>query len=184
MHHQSHGHIYILFDFFWKFCSVAFYNLFYDAYEINFSIECEACIEVHCFRYEHTNVPWHFIEKIILFKLNFLGEESRWQRNRTGRHFLSYKFIKRTIEWWAKFTKQLLIASSGHQVPRKSAHCLWREVGQNIKDKKGDKRAREGDPSWEGSLNRGSFQSAGNPHTGGSEGSFQISEGNLTGRKN
>ena len=73
MHHQSHGHIYILFsDFFWKFCSVAFYNLFYDAYEINFSIECEACIEVHCFRYEHTNVPWHFIEKIILFKLNCL----------------------------------------------------------------------------------------------------------------
>ena len=29
-----------------------------------------------------------------------------------------------------KFTKQLLIASSGHQVPRKAAHCLRREVGQ------------------------------------------------------
>ena len=28
------------------------------------------------------------------------SEESRWQRNRTGRgdHFLSYKFIERTIE--------------------------------------------------------------------------------------
>ena len=101
-----------------------------------------------------------------------------------GDHFLSYKFIERTIECWTNFTKQLLIASRGHQAPRKATHCLQREVGQNIKDKKGDKRARDGDPSWEGSLNRGSFQSPGNPHTGGSGGSFQISEGNLTGRKN
>ena len=69
-------------------------------------------------------------------------------------------------------------------MPRKAAHCLRREVGQNIKDKKGDKRARDGDPSREGSLNRGSFQSPGNPHAGGSGGRFQISEGNLTGRKN
>ena len=67
---------------------------------------------------------------------------------------------------------------------RKALHCLRREVGQNIKDKKGDKRARDGDPSREGSLNRESFQSAGNPRTGGSGGSFRISEGNLTGRKN
>ena len=69
-------------------------------------------------------------------------------------------------------------------MPRKAAHCLQREVGQNIKDKKGDKRARDGDPSGEGNLNRGSFQSPGNPRAGGSEGSFQILEGNLTGRKN
>ena len=101
-----------------------------------------------------------------------------------GDHFLSYKFIERTIEQWTNFTKQLLIANRGHQAPRKAAHCLRREVGQNIKDKKGDKRGRDGDPSWEGSLNRASFQSAGNPHAGRSEGSFQISEGNLTGRKN
>ena len=101
-----------------------------------------------------------------------------------GDHFLSYKFIQRTIERWTNFTKQLLIASRGHQAPRKAAHCLWREVGQNIKDKKGDKRARGRDPSREGSLNRGSFQLLGNPRAGGSEGSFRISEGNLTGRKN
>ena len=69
-------------------------------------------------------------------------------------------------------------------MPIKAAHCLRREVGQNIKDKKGDKRARDGDPSWEGSLNRASFQSPGNPGAGGSGGSFQISEGNLTGRIN
>ena len=101
-----------------------------------------------------------------------------------GDHFLSYKFIERIIEHWTKFTKQLLIASSGHQAPSKATHCLRREVGQNIKDKKRDKRARDGDPSREGSLNRGSFQSPGNLRTGRSEGSFQISEGNLTGRKN
>ena len=47
-----------------------------------------------------------------------------------GDHFLFYKFIERTKEWWTKFTKQLLIASSGHQAPRKAAHCLRREVGQ------------------------------------------------------
>ena len=101
-----------------------------------------------------------------------------------GDHFLSYKFIERTIEHWANFTKQLLIAHRGHQVPRKAAHCLRREVGQNVKDKKRDKRARDGDQSREGSLNRGSSQSPGNPHTSGSGGSFRISEGNLTGRKN
>ena len=76
------------------------------------------------------------------------------------------------------------MASRGHQAPRKATHCLRREVGQNIKDTKGDKRARNGDPSWERSLNRGSFQSPGNSLTGGSGGSFPISEGNLTGRKN
>ena len=99
-----------------------------------------------------------------------------------GDHFLPYKFIKRTIERRANFTKQLLITSWGHQVPRKAAHCLQKEVGQNIKDKNRDKRAKDGDPSREGSLNRGSFQTPGNPRTGGSGGSFWISEGNLHGR--
>ena len=53
-----------------------------------------------------------------------------------------------------------------------------------LRIKKGDKRTRDGDPSREGSLSRGSFQSLGNPRAGGSGGSFQISEGNLTGRRN
>ena len=35
-----------------------------------------------------------------------------------------------------------------------------------------------------GVVNRGCFQIPGNPRTGGSGGSFRISEGNLTGRKN
>ena len=84
-----------------------------------------------------------------------------------GDHFLSYKFIKRITELRANFTKQLLITSWGHQAPRKATHCLRKEVGKNIKDKKRDKRAKDGDPSWEGSLNRGSFQTPGNPHTAG-----------------
>ena len=80
--------------------------------------------------------------------------------------------------------KQLLNADRGHQAPKKAAHCLRKEVGQNIKDKKRDKRVRDGDPSWEESLNRGSFQTPGNPLTGGPGESFLISEGHLTGRKN
>ena len=69
-------------------------------------------------------------------------------------------------------------------MPIKAAHCLQKEIGKNIKHKKRDKRARDGDPTQEGSLNRGSFQTPGNPGTGESGGSFQISEGNLTRRKN
>ena len=121
--------------------------------------------------------------KIQLSKNKNKGEESRWQRNRTGRP-LSLLQIHWKNNWTVNKVHKTTIASSGHQAPRKAAHCLRREVGQNIKDKKGDKRARVGDPSREGSLNRGSFQSPGNPRTGGSGGSFQISEGNLTGRKN
>ena len=83
----------------------------------------------------------------------------------------------------ANSTKQLLNAVRGYQAPRKAAHYLQKEVGHNIKDKKRDKIIRDGDMSWEGSL-RGSFQTPVNPLTGGSGGRFQISEGNITRRKN
>ena len=89
---------------------------------------------------------------------------------------------QRSFGRWANTTKQLLNAGGGHQEARKAAHCLWKEVEQNIKHKKWDKRVRDRDLSQEGSLNIGSFQTPGN--TGGSGGSFRISEGNLTGRKN
>ena len=69
-------------------------------------------------------------------------------------------------------------------MPRKAAHFLRKEVGQNVKDKKRDKRVRDGDPSREGRLNRGSFQTTGNPLTGGSGGSSRILEGILARRKN
>ena len=111
-----------------------------------------------------------------------LEEEPRWRRNRTGRPLSLLQIHWKNNEHRANFTRQLLIASWGHQAPRKAAHCLQKEVGQNIKDKKRDKRAKDGDPSREGSLNRGSFQTPGNPRTGRLEGSFWILEGNLNGR--
>ena len=46
-----------------------------------------------------------------------------------------------------------------------------------MKDKKRDNRARDGDPSRVGRLNRGSFQTPGNPLTRETGGSFQISVG-------
>ena len=41
----------------------------------------------------------------------------------------------------SKFHKTISDASRGHQAPRKAAHCLRKEVGKNIKEKK--KRAKE-----------------------------------------
>ena len=70
------------------------------------------------------------------------------------------------------------------------AHCLQKEVGQNIKDKKRDKRGRDGDPSRGGSLKKEvsklgrSFQTPGNTLSGGSVVSLGISEGKITGKKN
>ena len=34
----------------------------------------------------------------VMEKKNYEGAESRWRRNRTGDHFLFYKFIERTTE--------------------------------------------------------------------------------------
>ena len=62
---------------------------------------------------------------------------------------------RKNFECWANSTKQLLNAGRGHQVPRKAAHCLWKEVGQNIQEKKRDKWGRDRDLSWDGSLKRG-----------------------------
>ena len=81
-------------------------------------------------------------------------EELRWQRSRTGEHFLPHKFIKITFKCWVNPTKRLLNAGRGHQASRKAAHCLRKEVGKNIKDKKRDKRGRDGAPSQEGSLKK------------------------------
>ena len=55
---------------------------------------------------------------------------------------------------------------------------------KNIKDKKRDKRGRDGVPSQEGSLKKGSFQTPGNLLTAESVPSFGSTEGNIKGRKN
>ena len=74
---------------------------------------------------------------------------------------------------------------TGHQAPRKAAHCLRKEIGKNRKDKKRDKRGRDGAPSQEGSLKKEiSFQTPGNTLTAQSVASLRTREGNITGRKN
>ena len=56
-------------------------------------------------------------------------------------------------------------------------------MGKNIKDKKRDKRGRDGALSQEGSLKKRSFQTPGNTLTAESVASFGTTEGNITGRK-
>ena len=81
--------------------------------------------------------------------------------------------------------KQPLNAGIRQQAPRKAARCLQKEVGQNTKDKKRDKRGRDGDPSREGSLKRGEVSKHQETHSpAGLWKSFGISEGNITGKKN
>ena len=96
-------------------------------------------------------------------------------------HFLPHKFIQRTFEHWVNSIKQLLNAGRGHQASRTVSHCLQKEVGKNRKDKKGDKRGRDGDPSQEGSLKKErSMQIPGNTLTGKSVASLGTSEGNIS----
>ena len=126
---------------------------------------------------------WPFEKTLMLGKIE--GKGSPGGGIGRGDHFLPHKFIKRTFECWANSTKQLLNAGRGHQAPRKAAYCLWKEVGQTIKDKKRDKRGRDGDSSQEGSLKKERiYQTPGNTLTSGSVASLGISEGNITGKKN
>ena len=61
---------------------------------------------------------------------------------------LSVQFLQLFISLYFKKFKNYLLH------PRKTAHCFQKGVGKNIKDKKRDKRGRDGDPSWEGSLKK------------------------------
>ena len=74
------------------------------------------------------------------------GTVLRWFRIEWGDHFLPDKFIKKSLELRTNSTKQLLNAGGGLQAPRKSALSLQKEIEQNIKDKKRDKRVRDGTP--------------------------------------
>ena len=67
---------------------------------------------------------------------------------------------------------------------QKSNPSLRKEVGKNIKDKKRNKRGRDGVPSREGSLKKRGFQTPGNLLTAESVPSLGSTEGNITGRKN
>jgi len=80
-----------------------------------------------------------------------------------------------------KTTSECRQRTSGTQ---KSNPSLRKEVGKNIKDKKRDKRGRDGVPFREGSLKMRGFQTPGNLLTAESVPSLGSTEGNITGRKN
>ena len=67
-------------------------------------------------------------------------------------------------------------AGRGRQAPGEAAHCLRKDVGKNVKDKKRGKRGRDGDLFWEGSLKKDrSFQTPGNTFIGESVASLGTS---------
>ena len=68
------------------------------------------------------------VKQETIFQMNHIQfQDNRQRRSQDGRgigrgdHFLFYKFIERTTEWWTKFTKQLLIVSSGTSGAQKSS---------------------------------------------------------------
>ena len=123
----------------------------FHLFTIESDVSCALGYMAFMLRYVSSIPAFRFYHKWLLtFVKSFL-----WGRSQDGRgigqgdHFLPHKFIKRTFECWANSTKQLLMASRGHQALRKAAHHLRKEGRQNIKDKKRDKRVRDGDLSWE-----------------------------------
>ena len=99
---------------------------------------------------------WAIVHWVIKSQIWGGGEQSQNGRGiGRGDHFLPNKFIKRSFECWATSTEQLLNSGGGYQAPRKAPHSLQKEVRQNIKDKKRDKRVKDGDPSWGGSCEGG-----------------------------
>ena len=87
-------------------------------------------------------------------KIKSQGEVLRWWRNRMGRPLsppqIHWKIIW-TLSKYHKATSERWRRTSGTQ---KGSHCLWKEVGQIIKDKKRKKWVRDGDPSQGGCLKR------------------------------
>ena len=72
-----------------------------------------------------------------------------------GRPLSPPEIHQKTYEHCVNSTKKLLNAGRGHQAPRKAAHFLRKEVGNNIKEEKKKRKkqkGRDGDLSQEGSL--------------------------------
>ena len=84
------------------------------------------------------------------------------------------KFHKTTSECWQR--------TSGTQ-KRKAAHCLRKEVGKNIKDKKRDKRGTEICPR-KGVLKKSKVSKHWETLSTGAVVSLGISEGKITRREN
>ena len=99
-----------------------------------------------------------------------------------GDHFLPQEIHQKII--WILRQVHKTTSERWHRTPgtRKAAHCLQKEVGQNIKreTKELGMETCPGREFWR----RRSFQTPEDPLTVGYVGSFGISEGNITGRKN
>ena len=108
----------------------------------------------------------------------------RWWRNRTGRPLSPPQIHQKSIWMPSNFhntTPECWRRTPGNQ--KGSPFCL-KGCRTKYKDKQRDKRVIDWDPSSGGSHERKrSFQTVGNPLTGGSEGVFGISESNITKRK-
>ena len=63
----------------------------------------------------------------------------------------------------SNFHKTLLNGGRGHQAPRKVAHSVWKEIGENITDKKGDKKVRDRDHPGEGVVKKEKFPNSRKP---------------------
>ena len=108
----------------------------------------------------------------------------RWWRNRVGRPLSPPQIHQKNIYTLSKFHKTTSECRQRNQEPRKAAHCLQKEVRKNIKDKKRDKRGRDGAPSWEGSLKKREVSKHQETLTAESVESLGTTEDNITGRKN
>ena len=88
----------------------------------------------------------------------------RWWRNRTGRP-LYHPQIHQKIIWMLSnfWIKELLNAGEEYQAPRKAACSLQKEIGQNIKNKKRDKRVRNGDHPRKGVMTEEKFPNTRKP---------------------
>ena len=112
------------------------------------------------------------------------GVVLRWQRNRTGRPLSPPQIHQKNIWTLSKFHKTTSECQQRTSGTQKSSPLSLKGGRKNIKDKKRDKRLRDGAPLWEGSLKKErSFQTQGNTLTAKSVASLGTTEGNITGRK-
>ena len=113
-----------------------------------------------------------------------LEGQPKMARNRMGRPLSPPQIHQRIIWMLSNFHKTTSERWQRTPGTQKGSPSLWKEVEQNIRERKKDKRIRDGDLSLGRKLwRRRNFQTVGNPLTGGSVGSFGNSEGNITGRK-
>ena len=78
------------------------------------------------------------------------GVVLRWWRNRMGKSLSPPQIHWKIIWTLSKFHKTTSECWQSTPGTRKAVHSLRKEVGQTIKDKKRDKRVRDGDPSQGG----------------------------------